>query len=111
VAATVRAAATGKPLERTRQGAIGRFYSVVINDSGLVACHDVQPGILRATTFRKNVECVKLLASQPDIPPDQNLPLTRCCKREILRKTRGIFVLSKSLAENCPLCFGKVKYA
>ena len=45
VAATVLEAATYKPLERTRQGAIGRFYSADVNYSGLVACHDVQPGI------------------------------------------------------------------
>ena len=43
VAATVQEAATCKPLERTRQGATGRFYSFDVNDSGLVACHDVQP--------------------------------------------------------------------
>jgi hypothetical protein len=96
VTTIVQEAAIYKPLERTRQGAIGRIYNVDVTDSSLVACHDVQPGIQRATTFRKNVVRVKLLASQPDIPQDQNLPLTRCYKREIFHKTRGTFFLSNS---------------
>jgi len=45
VAATVQEPATYKPLERTRKATNERFYCVDVNDSGLVACHDVQPGI------------------------------------------------------------------
>jgi len=41
----VQEAANYKPLQRILQGETGRFYSVDVNDSGLVACHDVQPGI------------------------------------------------------------------
>jgi hypothetical protein len=45
VAATVQEAGTYQSSERARQGVTGRFYSIDVNDSVLVVCLAVQPGI------------------------------------------------------------------